>query len=111
LIEGPADSGAIAQLLAGLEGERPPVASSLGVPLLAALLSLSGCYLGNDSGVTHLAAAAGAPVVALFGPTDPAVWGPRGRKVTVLRAGDGPGETMDRIAPEPVLQAVRGALA
>lgn len=42
---------------------------------------LEGCaiYIGNDSGITHLAAASGCPVVALFGPSDPAVWGPRGR--------------------------------
>jgi ADP-heptose:LPS heptosyltransferase len=40
--------------------------------------------IGNDTGITHLAAAIGAPTVALFGPTDPAVWGPRGRKVRTL---------------------------
>ncbi|MBK5290081.1 MAG: hypothetical protein JJE04_00110 [Acidobacteriia bacterium] len=42
-------------------------------------------YVGNDSGITHLAAAVGAPVVALFGPTRPAVWAPRGDRVRVLR--------------------------
>jgi heptosyltransferase-3 len=41
-------------------------------------------YIGNDSGITHLAAAVGAPVVAIFGPTDPAVWGPRGDRVRVV---------------------------
>ena len=42
-------------------------------------------YIGNDSGITHLAAATGVPTLALFGPTDPAVWGPRGKNVTVLK--------------------------
>ena len=42
-------------------------------------------YIGNDSGITHLAAAAGTPVLALFGPTDPAVWAPRGPNVRVVR--------------------------
>jgi ADP-heptose:LPS heptosyltransferase len=42
-------------------------------------------FVGNDSGITHIAAYWGAPVVALFGPTDPAVWGPIGRRVTLLR--------------------------
>ena len=42
-------------------------------------------YIGNDSGITHLAAATGVPTLALFGPTDPEVWGPRGEKVTVLK--------------------------
>ena len=42
-------------------------------------------YIGNDSGITHLAAAVGTPVLALFGPTDPAVWAPRGPNVRVAR--------------------------
>ena len=41
-------------------------------------------YFGNDSGITHLAAAVGTPVIAIFGPTDPAVWGPRGEDVRVV---------------------------
>ena len=52
---------------------------------LAGVLAMSAGYVGNDSGVTHLAAAVGSNVVAIFGPTDPAVWGPRGEKVRVLR--------------------------
>jgi hypothetical protein len=40
-------------------------------------------YIGNDSGITHLAAAAGTPAIAVFGPTDPAVWAPRGAVVLV----------------------------
>ncbi len=46
-------------------------------------------YIGNDSGITHLAAAVGAPVVAVFGPTDPAVWGPRGERVRIVQSGGG----------------------
>lgn len=42
-------------------------------------------YVGNDSGITHLAAAVGTPVLALFGPTDPAVWAPRGPNVRVAQ--------------------------
>ena len=41
-------------------------------------------YLGNDAGPTHLAAQLGLPTLALFGPTDPRVWAPRGPAVTVL---------------------------
>jgi heptosyltransferase-3 len=43
-------------------------------------------YIGNDSGPTHLAAAAGTPVVALFGPSDPAIWSPRGWQVSLAAA-------------------------
>jgi heptosyltransferase III len=42
-------------------------------------------YIGNDSGITHLAAAVAVPTLALFGPTDPDIWAPRGENVTVLR--------------------------
>lgn len=47
---------------------------------------LAGCraYLGNDSGVSHLAALCGARTVVLFGPTPPSVWRPLGPRVTVL---------------------------
>ena len=38
-------------------------------------------FIGNDSGVTHLAVAVGCPTIALFGPTNPAVWAPRGCRV------------------------------
>ena len=41
-------------------------------------------YIGNDSGITHLAAFAGAPVIAIFGPSDPRIWAPRGRNVQIL---------------------------
>jgi heptosyltransferase-3 len=51
---------------------------------LAQWLGGARLYVGNDSGITHLAAAVGAPVVALFGPTDPQVWSPRGQRVRIL---------------------------
>lgn len=41
-------------------------------------------YLGHDAGPTHLAAQLGVPTIALFGPTDPAVWGPVGADVRVI---------------------------
>ena len=41
-------------------------------------------YIGNDSGITHLAAYLGCPAIALFGPTDPRVWGPIGRRCRVI---------------------------
>lgn len=51
----------------------------------AARLAAARLYIGNDSGITHLAAAAGCPTIALFGPTNPAVWAPLGDMVWVLR--------------------------
>jgi hypothetical protein len=52
---------------------------------LACWLAAARLYIGNDSGITHLAAATGTPVLALFGPTDPAIWAPRGPNVRVGR--------------------------
>jgi heptosyltransferase III len=52
---------------------------------LACWLARARLYVGNDSGITHLAAAVGTPVLALFGPTDPAIWGPRGPNVRIAR--------------------------
>jgi heptosyltransferase III len=52
---------------------------------LACWLAKASLFVGNDSGITHLAAAVGTPVLALFGPTDPAVWAPRGPDVRVGR--------------------------
>lgn len=54
---------------------------------VAALINLSRVYLGNDSGITHLAAAVDANVIALFGPTDPLLWKPQGRNVHIVSAG------------------------
>jgi heptosyltransferase III len=45
---------------------------------LANWLTSARMYVGNDSGITHLAAAIGVPTIALFGPTNPMIWGPRG---------------------------------
>jgi hypothetical protein len=50
---------------------------------VAAIARMASAFVANDSGVSHLAAAAGTPGVVLFGPSDPARWRPLGR-VTVL---------------------------
>jgi ADP-heptose:LPS heptosyltransferase len=64
---------------------HPILLSGLSLRLLAGVLSQVDLFLGHDSGVTHLAALLGTPTVALFGPTDPERWAPRGRAVAVIR--------------------------
>lgn len=54
---------------------------------LASLMKRGALFVGNDGGPMHLAAAAGCPVLGLFGPTDPKVWGPRGKNVSVIYKG------------------------
>jgi ADP-heptose:LPS heptosyltransferase len=51
---------------------------------LARWMSEASLYVGNDSGVTHIAAACGVPTVAVFGASDPSVWAPRGERVRVV---------------------------
>ena len=65
---------------------KPPdlIVENRSLPEVAALLHRSRLYLGNDSGITHLAAAVGCPVVALFGPSDLIKWAPRGERVRVI---------------------------
>src|SRR5688500_14018446 len=86
-------------VLLGTAGERPlteavaaacrskPVdfAGGLSFGELVALLGCCRVFIGNDTGPAHLAAAAGAPSVVLFGLETPARWGPVGRRVLALR--------------------------
>src|ERR1017187_5025547 len=53
-----------------------PVLKDLDLPTVAAIARVASAFVGNDSGVSHLAAAAGASGVVSFGPTEPARWGP-----------------------------------
>jgi len=63
-------------------------AKNLQLPHLAAVLEHT-MFVGHDSGVSHLAAAAGANCILLFGPTNPDVWAPRNENVRVLRSQSG----------------------
>ena len=74
---------------------------------LARGLSDARLFVGNDSGVAHLAAAVGCPTVVLFGASDPVVWAPRGRTVVVV--GDGT-SGMASIPVTAVLAAARIAV-
>ncbi|MGI4755940.1 MAG: glycosyltransferase family 9 protein, partial [Janthinobacterium lividum] len=60
-------------------------AAACTLPQLTALLRRTQLVIAGDSGPLHLAAALSIPVVALFGPTDPARTGPYGTQSAVLR--------------------------
>ena len=87
LLRGPADAEPTEAVLAHLRcRDSPTVVEPASIEQMAALISCADAFLGNDSGVTHLAAALGVPTLAVFGPTDPALWRPLGRCVTVVRS-------------------------
>jgi ADP-heptose:LPS heptosyltransferase len=85
IIQGPADEEVVKEVVAGLAGIPHLVVQDVPIATLAALLSHASLFIGNDSGISHLAAALGVLTLALFGPTDPAVWAPRGNRAFFLK--------------------------
>jgi len=78
LIGGPQDRETVGRFQAGLSepGRVVNLAGRVSLRELVALMQLADLYLGNDSGPLHFAACVGLPVLALFGPESPAVYGP-----------------------------------
>jgi heptosyltransferase-2 len=103
VIVGEADDTETALLRAHWNNPRVRIAKSLPLPELAALLEQS-IFVGHDSGISHLAAATGAKCLLLFGPTDPAIWAPRGDNIQVIRAAGG---ELAALSVETVLSAAR----
>jgi len=58
--------------------------TDLSLTQVLGLLSCADGFVGNDSGITHLAAGLGVKTLAVFGPTNPGVYGPIGPAVTVF---------------------------
>ncbi|HOX44270.1 MAG TPA: glycosyltransferase family 9 protein [Myxococcota bacterium] len=85
LLGGPEDADDIEALRAGLAGARLGAFHAAGLAGLMARLACLDALVCPDSGPAHLAAALGRPVVALFGPTSPERWAPRGPAVAVAR--------------------------
>ena len=63
---------------------------------LAHWLAQAKLYIGNDSGITHLAAAVGTPTIAIFQASNPKIWAPRGPHVRIF----------ETPTPENILQAI-----
>ena len=89
LLAGPADHERFSGIQSSLSSPPEPgmVEVLIDAPLVvvAEHLQQCKCYLGNDSGMTHLAAMLGIPTIALFGPSDPAIWRPLGPDVEVIQ--------------------------
>ncbi len=90
---------------------------------LPALMKRCSLFVGNDAGPMHMAAAVDCPVISLFGPTDPAVWGPPGKFCHTIYKGldcrecfhpgcfRGDDSCMKLITVDEVFQAAKRALA
>ena len=106
IVCGEADEDQTARLESIWANRRVRFAKSLPLPHVAALLE-NAIFLGHDSGISHLAAAAGANCILLFGPTDPEVWAPRNENVRVIRTPKGDLRQLDL---DPVRDALDHAL-
>ena len=84
LVQGPADSHIVQNLRSHLKIESHIHLDNWPLGRLAALMGHADLYIGNDSGITHLAAACGTITIALFGPTDPSIWAPKGSRVEII---------------------------
>lgn len=124
-LAGPAEEAALPYLEALAQAQGHLLLANRPLAQVARVLSRCRLYIGNDSGLTHLAAAVTGPdVLALFGPTDPGVWAPLGPQVHALVApcAQSPcaeGRTipcsephcMEALSPETVLAAAAALLS
>ena len=81
--------------------DHSAVALTLSISELLALTRRAGLFVGGDTGPMHLAAALAVPVVAIFGPTDPARNGPFGTRSVVLRNSKSPNSLSHRLQADP----------
>ncbi|MCL4492837.1 MAG: glycosyltransferase family 9 protein [Nitrospirae bacterium] len=86
IISGPAEERAMRGKIDEFVNRRKGIVHIHNEELIAvaAFLSIGSLYIGNDSGITHLASAVNEKVAAIFGPTDPLLWKPSGRRVSVV---------------------------
>ena len=103
---GEAEAERIGEFLDLLAGSAIPFQHLSGRPLaeLGATFGSTAGFLGHDSGLSHLAASAGARSLLLFGPTEPGIWAPVSSRVRILRA---PDRTLSSLKANAVLAVAR----
>lgn len=107
---GAAERAMAAPVLAALP-DAIDLTGRLSLPEASACLSRCALFVGNDSGLMHLAAAAGAPTLGLFGPTPAAEYGPVGLRAAVaLAPGPAGAAPMAGLAVDDAVAAARGLL-
>jgi len=86
VVGGEADTRKIDALKAGLLSDRVEIAFNVPLPILAQRLTECSLFIGHDSGITHLAAAAGVPTLVLWAESSEVIWKPLGAQVTLVRS-------------------------
>ncbi|MCA9894470.1 MAG: glycosyltransferase family 9 protein [Anaerolineae bacterium] len=84
LLGGPDDSGIVNAVRSQMNTHVVPFIGELTFPQISAIAAIAALYIGNDTGLTHIAAASGAPTVAIFGPSDPVRYAPYTQKTLSL---------------------------
>lgn len=72
----PAEIDYVAAIQRQLPEDTVNLAGQVSLAQLAYIIARAKLYIGPDTGITHLAAATGVPVIALYGPTNPVKWAP-----------------------------------
>jgi ADP-heptose:LPS heptosyltransferase len=87
IVLGPAEGPEVLKAFEGRGPKAPILAKGLSLLQLASVMEGCWFFIGNDSGVSHMATALGLPALVIFGPTDQKVWSPRGKKAFVVCKG------------------------
>jgi len=101
------ERGLAEPVLAALPGAID-LAGRLSLPEASACLSRAALFVGNDSGLMHLAAASGAPTLGLFGPTPSHEYAPAGARTAIAVS---PSARMEHLSVDAALRAAEFLVA
>ena len=87
VVLGPAEGSEVEKAFEGMGPNEFILAKGLTLLQLASVMEGCWFFIGNDSGISHMAAALGLPTIVIFGPTDQNVWSPKGEKTFVVQRG------------------------
>ncbi len=87
IVLGPAEGPEAQEAFEGMRSTEFILVKGLRLLQLASVMEGCWFFIGNDSGISHMAAALGLPTIVIFGPTDQSVWSPRGEKTFVVQRG------------------------
>jgi ADP-heptose:LPS heptosyltransferase len=107
---GPAERDWETGIRAALPNAMLPLTAADGPPLTMALGTRLEAAIANDSGTGHMLAAAGVPLLSLFGPTAPEKFAPAAKRLAILRAQEFGADDMAAIPVQPVMAALERLL-